>query len=96
MPIVNVPVPAIRGQQYRRMMRSSSSEILQTQQKLLLENPAPYVSATNWAIIDRVKGDLLFGKCETDSRQVASLTKIMTAYCVLKIMDKFSTSQYAQ
>ena len=95
MPIVNVPVPAMRNQQYRRMMRSSSSEILQTQQKLLLENPAPYVSATNWAIIDRAKGDLLFGKCETDSRQVASLTKIMTAFCVLKIMDKFSTSPYA-
>ena len=35
--------------------RPSSPEILQTQQKLLLENPAPYVSASNWAILDRKK-----------------------------------------
>ena len=77
-------------------MRPSSPEILQTQQKLLLENPAPYVSAANWAIIDRKKGDLLFGKCETESRQVASLTKIMTALCVLNLIDKFPESKYAQ
>lgn len=70
---------------------------MQTQQKLLLENPAPYVSATQWAIIDRKKGDLLFGKCETEARQVASLTKIMTAYCVLNLVDKFeSVGPYAQ
>ena len=78
-------------------MRPSSSEIMQQQQKMLLENPAPYVSATNWAIIDRKKGDLMFGKCETESRQVASLTKIMTAFCVLNLLDKFGgTSPYAQ
>lgn len=69
--------------------RPSSAEIFQTQQKLLLENPAPYVSANNWVIIDRKKGDLMFGKCENESRQVASLTKIMTAYCVLNLLDKF-------
>ena len=39
------------------MIRPSSSDIMATQQKLLLENPAPYVSATQWAIIDRKKGD---------------------------------------
>ena len=59
------------------------------QQKLLLENPAPYVSATNWVILDRKKGDVLFGKCETEVRQVASLTKIMTSYVVLNLIDKF-------
>jgi len=77
-------------------LRPSSSEIFQTQQKLLLENPAPYVSAMNWAIIDRKKGDLLFGKCETEQRQVASLTKIMTALCVLNLIDKYEcASKYA-
>lgn len=75
-------------------VRPSSSEILQTQQKLLLENPAPYVSAMNWAIIDRKKGDLLFGKCETERRQVASLTKIMTSLCVLDLIDKYAGSQW--
>ena len=67
-----------------------------TEQKLLLENPAPYVSATQWAIIDRKKGNLLFGKCETERRQVASLTKIMTAMVVLDLIEKFEgTSQWS-
>ena len=61
-----------------------------------MENPAPYVSAYNWAIIDRKKGDLMFGKCETESKQIASLTKIMTAYCVLNLIERYSTSLYAQ
>ena len=77
------------------MIRPSSSDIMATQQKLLLENPAPYVSATQWAIIDRKKGDLMFGKCETESRQVASLTKIMTALCVFNLLDKYGSSTYA-
>ena len=50
----------------------------------------------NWAIIDRKKGDLMFGKCETEPRQVASLTKIMTALCVLNLIEKFEgCSKYA-
>ena len=32
----------------------------------------------------------MFGKCETEQRQVASLTKIMTALCVLNLIDKFA------
>ena len=82
--------------QVKIVIRPSSSEVMQTQQKLLLENPAPYVSAANWAIIDRRQGDLMFGKCETEKRQVASLTKIMTAFCILNLVDKFATSKYAQ
>ena len=63
---------------------------------MLLENPAPYFNAMNWAIIDRKKGDLMFGKCETEQRQVASLTKIMTALCVLNLIEKFEgCSKYA-
>ena len=65
-------------------------------QKLLLENPAPYVSASNWILLDRKKGDLLFGKCETESKQVASLTKIMTAHCVMNLIESFrGESKYA-
>lgn len=56
---------------------------------MILENPAPYVSASNWAIIDRKKGDLLFGKCESEVRQVASLTKIMTSLVVLNLLEKY-------
>ena len=38
----------------------------------------------------------MFGKCETEQRQVASLTKIMTALCVLNLIEKFEgCSKYA-
>ena len=50
----------------------------------------------NWVILDKKKGDILFGKCETEVRQVASLTKIMTSYCVLNLVDKLENiSAYA-
>lgn len=47
------------------LSRANSTEVLQAQQKLLLESPAPYVSAHNWVIIDRKTQALQFGKCET-------------------------------
>lgn len=47
--------------------RPSSTELAQTQMKLIYENPAPFVSATNWCIVNRKKADLLFGKRETES-----------------------------
>jgi D-alanyl-D-alanine carboxypeptidase len=52
--------------------------------QLIMENPAPFVTASAWIIIDdSSKGEMLFGRNEHESRQVASLTKIMTAYVVL-------------
>jgi D-alanyl-D-alanine carboxypeptidase len=32
---------------------------------------------------------MLFGKCEKERREVASLTKIMTCYCTIKLMERF-------
>lgn len=58
-----------------------------------MENPQPYVSAHNWVILDRKKGEVLFGKCETECRQVASLTKIMTSYVVLNLIEDLSANQ---
>lgn len=66
--------------------RPSSSELKQTQMKLILESPAPFVSSSHWCIVDRKKDRLLFGKRETEPRQVASLTKIMTATVVLDMV----------
>jgi D-alanyl-D-alanine carboxypeptidase len=31
----------------------------------------------------------MFGKCEREKREAASLTKIMTAFVVLKLMEKW-------
>ena len=57
--------------------------------KLIYELPAPFVSATQWCIVDRKKNELLFGRRENESRQVASLTKVMTSTVVLDIIEEF-------
>lgn len=36
---------------------------------------------------------LLFGKLERDRREIASLTKIMTCYTVLKLLEKFGLDE---
>lgn len=36
---------------------------------------------------------LLFGKLERDRREIASLTKIMTCYTVLKLLEKFELDE---
>ena len=48
----------------------------------------PYVTAKAWAIVDGRTGDILFGKCENDRREIASLTKIMTSFVVIQIIRK--------
>ena len=58
-----------------------------------MDKPAPHCSAQSWSIYDQKTNTLLFGKGERDRREVASLTKIMTAYCVYKLMDKFNVDE---
>ena len=61
----------------------------------MFELPAPYVSSTQWCVVNRKNGELLFGKRETESRQVASLTKIMSSLVVLDLIDKYeNVSQF--
>jgi len=75
--------------------RPSSSDLYKHRQ-LLVENPAPFVTASAWIIIDEgSKGEMLFGKNETESRQVASLTKIMTSFVVLKLLDYYQMSEHS-
>ncbi len=76
-------------------VRPSSTELQRTQKKLIYEEPAPFVSATHWSIIDRTKGELLFGKRETETRQIASLTKIMTAMVVLDLVKESASNNFA-
>jgi serine-type D-Ala-D-Ala carboxypeptidase (penicillin-binding protein 5/6) len=68
-------------------LRPTSADIQLVTQKLLMENPAPFTSALSWVILDRKKGTTLFGKQETTGRQIASLTKIMTAHCALNLTE---------
>ena len=48
----------------------------------------PYVTATNWAILDGHKGEVLFGKAENERVEIASMTKIMTCFIVIQICRK--------
>src|SRR5436309_269437 len=51
-----------------------------------LDGP-PLVSAKAWAIIDGKTGKFLWGAHENEPRAIASTTKIMTAWCVLRLAE---------
>lgn len=55
-----------------------------------MDKPAPHTTAQSWSIYDQKTNTLLFGKMEREKRECASLTKIMTAYTVFKLMDRWS------
>ena len=61
--------------------------------KILMDKPAPHCSAQSWAIYDQKTNTLLFGKMEREKRECASLTKIMTAYTVFKLMERLGTDE---
>ena len=67
------------------MSNFPKSEIKLT--KILMDKPAPPVSAMAWVVLDRTTKEVLFGRLEKDRREVASLTKIMTVYTVLHLVD---------
>ena len=56
--------------------------------KILLDKPAPMISAASWVVLNRKSKKVWFGKLEKDRREVASLTKIMTLYTVLQLIDR--------
>src|SRR5947209_7308519 len=51
-----------------------------------LDGP-PLVTAKAWAVADGKTGQLLWGANETESRPIASTTKIMTAWLVLRLAE---------
>jgi D-alanyl-D-alanine carboxypeptidase len=51
--------------------------------KLLVDLAPPFVTAKSWSIMDGRTGEILFGKCENDRREIASMTKIMTLFVVI-------------
>jgi D-alanyl-D-alanine carboxypeptidase (penicillin-binding protein 5/6) len=56
--------------------------------KLLVDMAPPFVTAKSWAIMDGRTGEILFGKCENDRREIASMTKVMTLFVVVQIIRK--------
>ena len=55
-----------------------------------LDNPAPFISARSWTMMNINTGEIMFAKQEKIQRQVASLTKIMTAHVVCDLLSKFN------
>lgn len=51
----------------------------------LIYSATPKISAHYWAIFDGSKQSFIHGKREYMKREVASLTKIMTAYTVIEL-----------
>lgn len=54
--------------------------------KLLLDIPVPFISAQSWVVYDCQAETILFGRMERERREIASLTKMMTCYVVLRLM----------
>jgi D-alanyl-D-alanine carboxypeptidase len=50
----------------------------------------PIVTAKAWAIADPRKGEIMHGKEQLIQREIASLTKIMTAYTVCRLMSELN------
>ena len=57
---------------------------------MLIDKPPPHCSAQSWVVYDRETDQALFGRMEKERREVASLTKIMTFYTALKLVDKYN------
>mmetsp|Transcript_5843 Transcript_5843/g.9373 ORF Transcript_5843/g.9373 Transcript_5843/m.9373 type:complete len:172 (+) Transcript_5843:1461-1976(+) len=61
--------------------------------KILMYKPAPHCSAQSWSIYDQKTNQLLFGKAERERRECASLTKIMTAFVVIRLMERMKLEE---
>src|SRR5947209_32900 len=48
---------------------------------------SPIVSAKAWAIADGTTGKILWGDHEAEPRPIASTTKIMTAFIILRLAE---------
>lgn len=58
-----------------------------------MDKPAPHCSAQSWSIYDQKTNTLLFGKLERERRECASLTKIMTCFVVLRLMERWNIDE---
>jgi serine-type D-Ala-D-Ala carboxypeptidase (penicillin-binding protein 5/6) len=66
-----------------------------TKKRRFDDGSAPHISAKSWSIIDGNTGEILFGKHDNLSKEIASLTKIMTAYTVIRIIKKLDINVLA-
>ncbi len=65
-------------------------ERLKRLQSLHMTLPLPYVTAQSWSIYDSKTSKYISGKKENYKREVASITKMMTFYTTLKLLDRYN------
>lgn len=53
---------------------------------------SPYVSAQSWAVLDYKTGKIIGGLRQSQSREIASLTKIMTCVVALQMTENYGLS----
>jgi D-alanyl-D-alanine carboxypeptidase len=53
-----------------------------------MDEKIPLVTAKRWAITDKKKGQVFFGKSQDEQVEIASMTKVCTAYTVCRILDE--------
>ncbi|CAI2366933.1 unnamed protein product [Moneuplotes crassus] len=58
--------------------------------KTLLDLPPPFVTSRCWVVADGKNGQILFGRLENEIREIASLTKILVCFTVLRVCTKMS------
>lgn len=54
----------------------------------------PLVSAKAWSVVEPKKGDLLWGKNAKSELKIASLTKIMTCYVALNVLQRLRVTPH--
>ena len=75
----------------RKQSDSSSLKTAPHQQTTLI--PFPTITAQSYAVYDMRSGSLLLGRKENLKREIASLTKIMTFYTVLDIINNLKNQK---
>jgi D-alanyl-D-alanine carboxypeptidase len=70
-------------------MEEEVAKASQEIRRLVVESAPPYVSAKSWTVANGKTGELMFSKGENERREIASLTKIMTALTALDLADKY-------
>ena len=88
--------PAVKKEDKNKLNSKWDETALQNFHRSVIENShkiyttLPRVSAKSWAIFDGIKHQYIYGKCENQVREVASLTKMMTFYAVIQVASKYN------
>ena len=73
-----------------RSLKTSSPKTLRSSsdtRKLILNSNLPQISSSSWCVVDYTSGRVLYGYRDLEVKEIASLSKIMTCYICLKLIE---------